>query len=106
MKFKQLFVSTLSVGFTLCLIAIPAAQGQTTTDQATSTDAATSKQIQKTQKKADRKARRAKKDAELRQLEKNGYNPAGNQINYPQNYQNAERKVEAQKQGAKRGSAP
>ncbi|WP_408156831.1 hypothetical protein [Paraburkholderia strydomiana] len=30
-------------------------------------------------------------------LEKNGYNPAGNQTNYPQNLQNAQQKAAGQK---------
>jgi hypothetical protein len=50
-------------------------------------------------KKAQRKAARAKKNAELSQLEKNGYNPNGEQNNYPQNLQNAQRKIDAQKAG-------
>ena len=40
--------------------------------------------------------------AELKDLEKNGYNPAGDQTNYPQNIQNAEKKSAA----AKAASAP
>ncbi len=56
-----------------------------------------SKQEMKTQKKADRKARRAKKNAELSTLEKNGYSPAGNQTNYPQNLENAQQKAAGQK---------
>jgi hypothetical protein len=50
-------------------------------------------------KKEQRKAARAKKNAELSQLEKNGYNPNGEQNNYPQNLQNAQRKIDAQKAG-------
>jgi uncharacterized protein YycO len=51
-------------------------------------------------KKAQRKAARAKKNAELKQLEKNGYNPNGSQNDYPQNLQNAQKKIDAQKAGA------
>ncbi|BAO92198.1 DUF4148 domain-containing protein [Caballeronia cordobensis] len=68
------------------LVAVPAAQAQDTA-------ASTPKQI----KKAERKAARAKKNAELKELEKNGYNPAGEQTNYPQNLQNAQSKINAQK---------
>jgi hypothetical protein len=53
-------------------------------------------QSTKAQRKAERKANRAKKNAELSQLEKSGYNPAGDTIHYPQNIQDAERKVNPQ----------
>jgi hypothetical protein len=53
------------------------------------------KQQAKAQRKADRKAARAKKNAELKTLEQNGYNPAVNDPNYPQNLQNAEKKANA-----------
>jgi hypothetical protein len=65
-----------------------------------------SKQELKAQKKADSKARRAKKNAELSKLEKNGYNPAGNQTNYPQNLQNAEQKAAGQKPSTAPAVAP
>jgi hypothetical protein len=63
--------------------------------QAQDTPASTPKQI----KKAQRKEARAKKNAELKQLEQNGYNPAGEQTNYPQNLQNAQAKINAQNAG-------
>jgi len=70
-------------------------------------NAATAKQLDKAQKKADRKARRAKKNAELGQLEKNGYNPQGDRVDYPQDMQNAQKKADAQKAGtAKPASTP
>jgi Ni/Co efflux regulator RcnB len=69
-------------------VAMPIAQAQDTA-------ASTPKEI----KKAQRKAARDKKNAELKELEKNGYNPAGEQTNYPQNLQNAQSKVNAQKAG-------
>jgi hypothetical protein len=59
------------------------------------TAASTPKEV----KKAQRKAARAKKNAELSALEKNGYNPNGEQNTYPQNIQNAQKKVDAQKAG-------
>ena len=65
------------------------------------TDAPSSKQA----RKADRKARKAKAGAELKALEKNGYRPGDDQTNYPQNLQNAERKVDAQKAGASKASS-
>ena len=72
--------------------------------QTADTAASAPKQEQKAQRKADRKAARAKKNAELKDLEKNGYNPSGDQTNYPQNIQNAEKKSAAAK--AKATSAP
>ncbi|MDR5856504.1 DUF4148 domain-containing protein [Caballeronia sp. LZ062] len=57
--------------------------------------ASTPKQV----KKAERKAARAKKDAELSDLEKNGYSPSGEQTDYPQNLQNAQRRINAEKAG-------
>ncbi|SAK44190.1 hypothetical protein AWB79_00788 [Caballeronia hypogeia] len=63
--------------------------------QAQDTAASTPKQV----KKAQRKEARAKKNAELKELEKNGYNPAGEQTNYPQNLQSAQSKINAEKAG-------
>jgi hypothetical protein len=72
------------------LISLPVASAQ-----AQDAGASTPKEV----KKAQRKEARAKKNAELSQLEKNGYNPAGEQTNYPQNLQNAQKKIDAQKAG-------
>jgi hypothetical protein len=72
------------------LVTLPVASAQ-----AQDSGASTTKEV----KKAQRKQARAKKNAELGQLEKNGYNPAGEQTNYPQNLQNAQKRVEAQKAG-------
>ncbi|MEZ0602847.1 DUF4148 domain-containing protein [Paraburkholderia sp. IW21] len=47
----------------------------------------------KAQRKAARKQARAKKNAELKQLESNGYNPARKDPNYPQDLQNAQKKA-------------
>lgn len=49
----------------------------------------------KAARKADRKAARAKNRAELKKLEDNGYQPAQNDPNYPQNLQNAQKKANA-----------
>jgi len=72
--------------------------------QTADTAASTPKQAQKAQRKANRKAARAKKNAELKDLEKNGYQPGNDQLNYPQNIQDAEKKSAAAK--AKATSAP
>jgi Tfp pilus assembly protein PilV len=80
-------------------LSAPVAMAQTS-DAAASTP----KQVQKAQHKAERKAARAKKNAELKDLEKNGYQPGGDQTNYPQNIQDAEKKSAAAK--AKAASAP
>jgi hypothetical protein len=92
-------LAVIAVSFA-ALIAMPVAQAQ---DTAAASAASTPKQI----KKAQRKEARAKKNAELKQLEQNGYNPAGEQTNYPQNLQNAQAKINAQKAGkAAPASAP
>ncbi|WP_213304344.1 hypothetical protein [Paraburkholderia sacchari] len=51
---------------------------------------ASSSVTSKAQRKAESKARRARKNAELTELKKHGYNAAGSQATYPQNVQNAE----------------
>jgi hypothetical protein len=47
----------------------------------------------KAERRAARKAARAKNAAQLKQLESNGYRPAVNDPNYPQDLQNAEKKA-------------
>lgn len=47
----------------------------------------------KAQHKAARKAHRAAKNAELKKLEQNGYNPGQNDPQYPNKLQNAEKKA-------------
>jgi hypothetical protein len=49
----------------------------------------------KAQRKAERKQARAKNNAELKKLEDAGYKPALNDPNYPQNLQDAQKKVNA-----------
>lgn len=85
---------TLAVSLSLVGLNASAAMAQTASSDPA---ASTSKQAQKAQRKADRKAARAKKNAELKDLEKNGYHPGGDQINYPQNIQNAEKKSAVEK---------
>ena len=79
MKFKQLSVLVVSAGMALSLLSLPMLQAHVATTDAGASVSAMSKQEMKTQKKADRKARRAKKIAELSKLEKYGFSPAGNQ---------------------------
>jgi len=84
------------VGFTTHV-----AMAQDSADSAAST---ASKTVAKAQRKADRKYARAKKNAELKDLENNGYQPGGDQTNYPQNLQNAEKNSAAAK--ARAASSP
>ena len=91
----------LALGAIGSLFAVSGVQAQPASDAAGSTVGAdSSKQAQKAQKKAEKKARREKKNAELKKLEQNGYNPSGDQLRYPQNVQNAEKKANGQGAGA------
>ncbi|MFM0028915.1 hypothetical protein PQR70_21945 [Paraburkholderia madseniana] len=93
-------VSTaLVVSLGLVLIETPVATAQPASGEQASSSmgASTPKQIAKAQRKAASKARREKKNAELKALEKNGYRESGNQDNYPQNLMDAERKAAASK---------
>jgi hypothetical protein len=57
-------------------------------------EATVSKAEKKAQAKVMRKQARAKKNAELKKLEDAGYNPSkGNDPNYPQDLQNAQKKA-------------
>ncbi|HEX3634564.1 MAG TPA: DUF4148 domain-containing protein [Paraburkholderia sp.] len=47
----------------------------------------------KAERSAAAKQRRAKKNAELKQLESNGYNPSRNNPDYPTDLQNAQKKA-------------
>ena len=58
---------------------------------------APTKAAAKAQRRADRKAARVKKNTELNDLEKHGYQPSGAPLNYPQNIQNAEKNAAAAK---------
>lgn len=80
----------VTVGLAFALIDVTPAFSQTSDASGVAPSAAsTPKQI----RKAQRKAARAKKNAELKTLEKNGYQPGGDLTSYPQNLQNAERKA-------------
>jgi hypothetical protein len=106
MKVKQLYVFAATATVTLSLIAVPALTAHAANGDAVASDSAMSKQELKAQKKADSKARHAKKNAELSQLQKNGYNPAGNQTNYPQNLESAQQKAAGQKPNPAPAVAP
>jgi hypothetical protein len=80
---NALFVLTAVAAILTC----SAAEAQTA-----DAPASTPKQV----RKAERKAARTKRNAELKILEQNGYKPqGGDNPNYPQNAQNAERKANA-----------
>jgi len=90
-------VVAVSVSLTLGNPRFANAQDSTST-ASVPTGASTAKQISKAQRKAAHKAAREKRNAELRALEKNGYRMSGgNQNDYPENLQNAERKAEVSK---------
>lgn len=64
--------------------------------QPASEPATASSKPTKEQRKAARKEARARKNAELKRLQQNGYNPAArSDLNYPQDLQRAERKAAA-----------
>jgi hypothetical protein len=63
--------------------------------------ASTPKQI----RKAQRKAARAQKNADLKKLEKGGYQPGQDTADYPQNLQNAERKTAPPSPGGASGAS-
>jgi len=68
---------------------------------------AVTKQMQKEQKKANRKDRRAKKNAELKKLDNSGYQPGwGNNADTQQSLQNAPRKAGPKPGAAAPASAP
>jgi hypothetical protein len=81
-----------TLGLAFALIDVTPAFAQTSDAIGAAPPAAsTTKQI----RKVPRKAARAKKNAELKSLEKNGYQPGGDLTSYPQNLQNAEHKAAA-----------
>ncbi|WP_431822969.1 hypothetical protein [Burkholderia sp. F1] len=72
----------------------PIAVAQDATGAASAPPSASSaKQVRKAQRKAARKAAREKRNAELRAIEKDGYRLTGDGGNYPENFQNTERKT-------------
>jgi predicted secreted acid phosphatase len=97
---RRIKALALGVGVACALSLATASQAQDAGDQTATAASSGTSQQSKVQKKAARKARREQKNADLNKLEKNGYNPAGNQLRYPQNVQNAEKKANAQGAGA------
>jgi hypothetical protein len=85
-KFRTASIAfSLSVG--LAMVCGPVAVAQTS-----DAPASTPKQI----RQAERKAAKAQTAAELKGLEKNGYNPT-NSMEYPKNLDDAQHKVDAAK---------
>lgn len=91
----------VAAAISVLMLAEPAfaqnAPADTTSTATTGTAAsATTAKPTKAQRKQARKEARARKNAELSKLEKNGYNPAtSNDSSYPQDIQNAEKKANA-----------
>ncbi|AMM17481.1 hypothetical protein AX768_25095 [Burkholderia sp. PAMC 28687] len=94
-------MSRVRIALITLLASLGIIVGATPDSFAQSADAASaaqpmSKQAQKAQRKADRKAVRAKNSAELGELEKNGYNPGSDHNEYPEDLQKAQSKVNAE----------
>jgi hypothetical protein len=87
---------TVLASLGIVLGGAPGVFAQSTDATPTPPASLTPKQAQKAQRKADRKAARAKNSAELSKLEKNGYNPAGDRNDYPDNLRKAEDKANGQ----------
>jgi hypothetical protein len=89
---------TVLASLGMVLGSAPGASAQSTdaTPAAPSPAPFTPKQAQKAQRKADRKAAREKNSAELSKLEKNGYNPADDRNDYPDNLRKAEDRANGQ----------
>ncbi|QGZ66426.1 DUF4148 domain-containing protein [Paraburkholderia acidisoli] len=86
----------VAAAVSVMMLAEPAfAQNAPADTSGTAASASTAKPT-KAQRKQARKEARARKNAELSKLEKNGYNPAtSNDSTYPQDIQNAEKKANA-----------
>ncbi|MCY0387978.1 DUF4148 domain-containing protein [Robbsia sp. Bb-Pol-6] len=95
---KRTVASLLFAAALGCGIASPAFSQTPTADtsSAASMDSGSTKAETHAQRKADGKARRARKNAELRKLEKAGYNPSANDPDYPNDLQKAEKKANGQ----------
>ncbi len=99
---RKLALAALTLSFTLALPgaafaqtppADPAAATPADPGAASAPTKAQQRKAARAQRKAAHKAARAKNTAELKKLEANGYKPAANDPNYPQDLQNAERKA-------------
>ncbi|RFU48405.1 DUF4148 domain-containing protein [Paraburkholderia sp. DHOC27] len=94
---KRFRLTAIALGFTVAAFvagtAVPAiAQTDTGATDAGGAMAA-SGATTKAERKAARKQARAKKNAELKKLEENGYQPGRADPNYPQDLQNAQKKA-------------
>lgn len=89
-------VAAVSTMVSAMLVAEPALAQNAPADTAGAAASTTTTAPTKAQRKQARKDARARRNAELSKLEKNGYNPAtGNDANYPEDIQNAEKKANA-----------
>jgi hypothetical protein len=84
--------SLMIVTVTAVSFMLMAAQAEA---QTASSDTSMSASPTKAQRKEARKQARAHKNAELKKLEQNGYNPSRNNVNYPDDIQKAEKKAGA-----------
>jgi hypothetical protein len=85
---RNRYLPALLTLFTSCTMAPSIAFAQNTVASGATSQA----QSEHAQQQLERKARRAKKNAELSELRKKGYNPSGAQVTYPKNLQDAEGK--------------
>ena len=94
---KRYIAASAIVGsLILAGVELPPVQAQ----EAIGTPGALADGLMKQEQKAQRKADRARKNAELSELERNGYNPANDATGYPQDLRSAQRRINEQKQGA------
>ncbi|MGA7776449.1 MAG: DUF4148 domain-containing protein [Paraburkholderia sp.] len=95
---KRFRLKAIALGFTVTTLVagsiVPAfAQGDSGASDAAKAMAASSAKPTKAERKAARKQARDKKNAELKKLEANGYQPGRADPNYPQNLQDAQKKA-------------
>jgi hypothetical protein len=93
---NKLALVAISMLLPLCVSMKAEAQDASTAAAVTASAPQTTSERHKAsraQRKAARKAARAKNSVELKRLEDSGYKPALNDPNYPQNLQNAEKKA-------------
>jgi hypothetical protein len=95
---KPVRLQTIALGFAVIAMAAvsvsPAlAQDAGASGAANAMAAASGAKPTKAERKAARKQARDKKNAELKQLEQNGYQPGRADPNYPQDLQNAQKKA-------------
>ncbi|SOE97388.1 hypothetical protein SAMN05414139_10503 [Burkholderia sp. D7] len=89
-------VSSLTPAFSQSTASPPTGDPAKASPTSTQPEASTTTPAQERKSKtAAHKAKRARKNAELGKLEKNGYNPANDDADYPGNIQKAEKKANA-----------